>query len=136
MIRPLTAFIAGMIFASGLGVARLTHPQIIQGGLDLVGAWMPNMFISLLVGMAVYGVFRALIAGRTAPLLAERFRLPAQGWPSAKMLSGAALFGAAWGFSGICPGPSLTASLTSFPVAVFALAMIAGVATYERSGKS
>lgn len=132
MIRPVTALLAGMLFACGLGVARLTLPQTIQDGLDLFGHWRPNMFVSLGVGMAVFGLFRLLVRGRPAPLLADRFRLPVQGWPSAKMIWGAALFGAAWAYSGICPGPSLTASLTSFPVAMFALAMLGGVAAYER----
>lgn len=133
MIRILSSLLAGVLFAFGLGTARLTLPQTIQGGLDFFGKWEPQMFVALLVGMSVFGLFRLVVATRQAPLLADRFRLPAQGWPSVKMLLGSVLFGAAWGFSGICPGPSLTATLTSFPVAVFALAMIAGVAFYERN---
>jgi uncharacterized protein len=133
LIRILTGLVAGIIFAFGLGTARLTLPQTIHGGLDVLGAWDPQMFIALFAGMLVFGVFRIIVMGRAAPLLASRFRLPAQGRPSARMLLGSALFGAAWGFSGICPGPSLTSSLTSFPVAVFAISMIAGVAFYERT---
>lgn len=132
MSRALTAFLAGVIFAIGLGVARLTLPQTVQGGLDFFGAWDARMFVSLFTGMAVFAVFRLLVARRSAPLLADRFRLPQPGWPTPRMLAGAALFGAAWGFSGICPGPSLVAALTSLPVAAFALAMIAGVFAYER----
>jgi len=130
--RGLTAFLAGVIFAVGLGVARLTLPQTIQGGLDFFGAWDPRMFVSLFTGMAVFAIFRLLVARRTAPLLADRFRLPQPGWPTPRMLVGATLFGAAWGFSGICPGPSLVSALTSFPVAAFAVAMLIGVFAYER----
>lgn len=133
MMRAALGFIAGVIFASGLSVARLTVPQLVQSGLDITGAWDPTMFVALAAGMFVYGLFRLLVRGRSAPLLADRFRLPQPGWPTPRMWAGSLLFGAAWGFSGICPGPSLTASLTSLPIAMFALAMLGGVAAYQRS---
>lgn len=131
LTRILTGFLAGVIFAFGLGIGRATLPQTIHGALDFFGVWEPRLFVFLISAIAVYGIFRIIVSRRSAPLLWDRFRLPTQGWPTARMLFGAAMFGAAWGFSGICPGPSLTSSLTSFPVAIFALSMIAGVALYE-----
>lgn len=132
-IRIIAGLLAGIIFACGLGIARLTLPQTIQGGLDFFGKWEPQMFVALFSGMIAFGLFRLIVARRTAPILFDRFRLPSPGWPTKTMLLGSALFGAAWGFSGICPGPSLVATLTSLPVAIFALAMIAGVAFHQRN---
>ncbi len=131
LARILTGFLAGVIFAFGLGIGRATLPQTIYGALDFFGVWEPRLFVFLFSAIAVYAIFRLIVALRTAPLLCDRFRLPTQGSPTARMLFGSAMFGAAWGFSGICPGPSLTSLLTSFPVAIFALSMIAGVAVYE-----
>lgn len=52
----------------------------------------------------------------------------------ARLLGGAALFGAGWGLSGFCPGPALTASLVTglAPVFVFLAAMLAGMAVHGR----
>jgi uncharacterized membrane protein YedE/YeeE len=130
--RVLLGFAAGMLFAFGLGYGRVTLPATIHGALDFFGRWEPQMFVFLSCGVAVYAVFRAVAARMERPLLTAAFRLPQPGWPSPRMLLGAALFGAAWGSSGICPGPAITSLFTSARVAVFVAAMVAGVFVYER----
>ena len=51
----------------------------------------------------------------------------------APLLLGAALFGAGWGLSGVCPGPAIVnfASGTSSHVAVTAAGVVAGMAAFE-----
>lgn len=131
-LRVLLGFAAGMLFAFGLGYGRVTLPSTIHGALDFFGRWEAQMFVFMFCGVTVYAVFRMAASRMNAPLLTPAFRLPAQGWPSARMLAGAAIFGAAWGFSGVCPGPSITSFFTSFPVTVFVITMFAGIFVYER----
>lgn len=130
--RVLTGFIAGLIFAWGLGIGRVTHPETVHGALDFFGKWEPRMFIFMFTGVTVYALFRVLASRRATPMLSPAFRLPQQGWPTGKMITGSALFGAAWGYSGVCPGPALTSSLTSGRVTVFVFAMIFGIFAFEQ----
>jgi uncharacterized membrane protein YedE/YeeE len=129
--RVLSGFLAGVIFAFGLGISRVTYPETVHGALDFFGQWEPRMFVFMFSGVAVYAIFRFFAARRAMPVLAPAFRLPQQGWPTGKMFVGAAIFGAAWGYSGVCPGPALTSSLTSGKVTVFVVAMFLGIAVYE-----
>ena len=59
-----------------------------------------------------------------SPLLAPDFALPKRSDLDAKLILGAAIFGAGWGLGGFCPGPALT-SLASgaLPVFIFVVAM-------------
>ena len=62
--------------------------------------------------------------------LADRFNLPAATMADARLLVGAALFGAGWGIGGICPGPgivTLTSGTNNTRVVAFVAAMCAGI---------
>jgi len=51
----------------------------------------------------------------------------------ARLLLGAALFGAGWGIAGVCPGPGLTSLVSGAETSlVFVSAMIIGMFAYQR----
>jgi uncharacterized membrane protein YedE/YeeE len=54
-----------------------------------------------------------------------------QGPLDAQLIGGAALFGAGWGASGVCPGPHLV-TLGAYPTAAGPLVMLAGVVSGMR----
>ncbi len=70
---------------------------------------------------------RGRLLGR--PLLADRFNPLAATVVDARLLVGAALFGAGWGIGGICPGPGVVTltSGTNTRVIAFVAAMCGGM---------
>jgi uncharacterized membrane protein YedE/YeeE len=50
----------------------------------------------------------------------------------ARLVAGAAIFGAGWGLSGICPGPALVgAGSLAVPAVAFTLAMVTGALSFH-----
>ncbi|NVJ00532.1 YeeE/YedE family protein [Myxococcus sp. AM009] len=127
-MRPsLSAFLSGLIFALGLGLAGMTDPANVLGFLDITGDWDYRLASVMGGAIAVHAALRPLIQQRARPLFAARFPAFAASKPDAKLLVGSALFGVGWGLGGYCPGPALTALATgAVPLLVFVPAMFAG----------
>jgi uncharacterized membrane protein YedE/YeeE len=81
-------------------------------------------------------VLYRLVFRRGSPLVGGRFMVPTRRDIDARLVVGAALFGAGWGLTGLCPGPALASTLTgSVSIYVFLMAMTAGMVLhrgYER----
>ena len=59
---------------------------------------------------------------------AADFSLPKRSDLDAKLILGAAIFGAGWGLGGFCPGPALTSlASNALPVFIFVVAMGIGM---------
>ncbi|NOK35254.1 YeeE/YedE family protein [Corallococcus exercitus] len=128
-MRPslLSAFLSGLVFALGLGLAGMTDPANVLGFLDIAGDWNPRLAFVMGGAIAVHAALRPLIHRRARPLFAARFPVLPASRPDAKLLVGAALFGVGWGLVGYCPGPALTALATgASPLLVFVPAMFVG----------
>jgi uncharacterized membrane protein YedE/YeeE len=126
------AFLAGLVFAVGLGLSGLTDPQRILGFLDVAGRWDPTLAFVMLGAIAVHvGPARwALRAAR--PVLADTFALPSRTAVDARLVAGSVLFGVGWGTVGYCPGPAIVDLVAPSPTLLaFVLAMIAGVVVYH-----
>ena len=62
-----------------------------------------------------------------------KFHIPTRRDIDARLVLGAALFGAGWGIAGVCPGPGLTSSVTGAETSlVFVSAMLVGMYGYQR----
>lgn len=132
MRRLLGPFLAGGLFAIGLGVSGMTHPEKIIGFLDFARAWDPTLAFVMAGAIAVYAPLSRTAARRAAPLFADAFALPTRRDLDPKLITGSALFGVGWGLGGFCPGPALVALLSWNPaVLVFVLCMVAGMAAFE-----
>jgi uncharacterized membrane protein YedE/YeeE len=129
----LTSFFSGVVFALGLGVSGMTRPAKVIGFLDFFGAWDASLAFVMLGAIAVYFVAYRSSRKMRSPLLAPDFALPKRSDLDAKLILGAAIFGAGWGLGGFCPGPALT-SLASgaLPVFVFVVAMAFGMYLHTR----
>ena len=78
----------------------------------------------MLGAIAVYFVEQE----NASPLLAADFSLPKRSDLDAKLILGAAIFGAGWGLGGFCPGPALTSlASNALPVFIFVVAMGIGM---------
>ena len=118
----------GFIFGLGLCLSRMTDPAVVQGFLDLAGAWDPTLVFVMAGGVAVTFVGYRFVLRRKQPLWAQKFSIPAGTTIDAPLIAGSAIFGIGWGLSGYCPGPAVV-SLASGRRAIilFVVAMLAGM---------
>ncbi len=127
----LIAFVCGLVFALGLGLSGMVDPGRVLAFLDLAGAWEPNLMLVLggAVGVYALGARRVLAWPRPWD---GRFQVPTRRSLDTRLILGAALFGAGWGLTGLCPGPALV-DLAGGGVDfwIFALAMLTGMAGFS-----
>ena len=128
----IAAFAVGLLFGLGLIVAGMTDPSKVLGFLDLAGAWDPSLaFVmggAILVGLGAF----ALAKKRTTTFLGGAMQLPSSTVIDRRLVVGSALFGAGWGLAGFCPGPAIVSlGAGQSKAALFVLAMVAGMATFE-----
>lgn len=120
------AFLSGLVFAAGLGLAGMTQPAKVLGFLDIGGAWDPSLAFVMVGAIAVHAV-----AWRVAARRGVVIETPSG--VDVRLVGGAALFGIGWGLSGWCPGPSVVALGSGLDSAwAFALAMFWGHALVAR----
>jgi uncharacterized protein len=124
----LAAFVAGVLFALGLGVSGMTQPAKVLAFLDVGGHWDPSLALVMLGAIGIHAPLVPLILGRRAPLLAPAFSLPPRRDVDGRLLGGAVVFGIGWGLAGLCPGPAITVLASGKPVVLgFVAAMLAGM---------
>jgi len=131
-MKNVAAFLAGLLFALGLGVSGMTQPAKVAGFLDLFGAWDPSLMFVMAGAIAVHFVFARRAWAGGAPRFAPRYEWPSERKVTARLLAGAAIFGVGWGITGLCPGPALVSVVKGTPTTIaFVLAMIATIAVYR-----
>jgi hypothetical protein len=132
MKRHITALIAGLVFALGVGISGMTLPERVIGFLDFFGSWDPTLLFVIGGAVGTYLLLFPLVTRRRAPVFARRFGIPTRRDIDARLLGGSALFGLGWGLAGFCPGPALTAVPSATPeIGTFALAMIGGMVLFR-----
>lgn len=132
-LRTLAALAAGLLFGTGLSLSGMVNPARVTGFLNLAGDWDPSLIFVL--GGAVIVAFAGVAVQRRMrrPVLEDRFHLPPPGRIDRRLIGGSALFGLGWGLAGLCPGPAIaTLSMGIAPVAVFVIAMAAGMILHDR----
>jgi uncharacterized membrane protein YedE/YeeE len=129
----LVEFGVGLLFGLGLILAGMTDPSKVLGFLDLAGLWDPSL--AFVMGGAILvslGAF-TMAKKRKTSFLGGAMQLPTGRDIDKRLVTGSLLFGAGWGLAGFCPGPALVSVGTGNPKAVvFVLAMLAGMALFER----
>jgi uncharacterized protein len=128
--QMLVAFVSGLLFAVGLGIAGMTDPAKVLAFLDMFGGnWDPSLMFVMGGAILVYApVYHLLVKHRDAPKFGDRFHWPTAKDIDVKLVIGSALFGIGWGLAGLCPGPALVATVTgTVPLLVYAAAMIGGM---------
>ena len=127
----ITSFVAGLLFALGLGIAGMTDPAKVVGFLDITSLerWNPALMWVMVGAIGAFASLRILLGGRSRPVFAPDWcHIPNRAATvPPKVMVGNVLFGVGWGLAGYCPGPAIvsSASLGSEPL-LFAAAMITG----------
>jgi hypothetical protein len=126
--KHISAFVAGLLFALGLGVAGMTHPSKVLGFLDLFGDWDPQLVFVMGGAVAVYLIGFRLVRHRPHPVFESTFALPTRRDIDRPLVVGAVLFGVGWGLAGLCPGPALVGIASGAgAVLAFVVAMVGGM---------
>jgi uncharacterized protein len=130
--QALVAFISGIVFAVGLGLAGMTSPAKVLAFLDVTSpTWDPSLAFVMAGAIGVHFLFaRRAVRERDAghaPRFAPRWSLPERTRIDRPLLVGAALFGLGWGLGGYCPGPGLVAFVVTPMSVIFVGAMLAGM---------
>jgi uncharacterized membrane protein YedE/YeeE len=128
--RRWVPFLAGLLFAVGLGISGMTDARKVIGFLDLFGRWDASLALVMAGAIAVHLPFLRLVP-RSAIVDDDGCAVPSDHWFDRRTIIGSAIFGVGWGLAGYCPGPALV-SLVTFraPVLVFVAAMIVGAGLF------
>ena len=131
-MKNMISLIVGFIFALGLGYSGMTQVQVVRGFLDITGDWNMNLLGVMIGAIGVHSILFLLIKKRSTPLLDTKFHLPTKKDLDLRLISGAALFGIGWGWTGICPGPGIVAAVSGqAAILVFVVSMLAGMAIFK-----
>ncbi|TNE91858.1 MAG: hypothetical protein EP330_03930 [Deltaproteobacteria bacterium] len=125
MIREVLApFVAGLLFALGLGLSQMTRPEVVRSFLAFED---PSLALVMLGAIAVHlgPTWWGLRRGRA---LTDRLHLPTATRLDGRLILGSVLFGAGWGLAAYCPGPALVATFAgSGQGAVLVLGLLLGM---------
>lgn len=135
MIKYASVFLAGLLFAVGLGISGMTLPQKIIGFLDFAGEWDPSLLMVMIGSAGVYLLLYRWVIKLSHPLFDTSFHIPSRQDVDQPLVTGAALFGIGWGLVGFCPGPAMSALVTGEPkVLIFFVSMAVGMYVYGTLG--
>jgi uncharacterized membrane protein YedE/YeeE len=129
------AFLAGVVFAVGLGISGMADANKVLGFLDPTGGWDPSLAFVMVGAIGVHALAARWIRGTARPLYAPVFSVPTRSDITGRLVRGAAIFGVGWGISGFCPGPGIMSAVTLAPGAlVFVAAMSVGMILHDNIG--
>lgn len=132
MIGLAMSFLAGLVFAVGLALAGMTSPAKVVAFLDVSGSWDPSLALVMAAAIAAYLPAYLATRHRARPFAAHRFALPPENPIDARLLGGAAIFGAGWGLSGFCPGPAIVSlAAAAHESLLFVAGMVGALLLYE-----
>jgi uncharacterized membrane protein YedE/YeeE len=127
-VRVVIGFAAGLLFGTGLVLARMTDPRVVLAFLDVTGAWNPSLLVVMAGAASTFGLLYRLTLHRRAPLIAPNLRVPEERPLDRRLFVGTTLFGIGWGLVGLCPGPAITSLFGGNGSGrVFVAAMLAGI---------
>lgn len=132
-MRLTTSFFSGGLFAIGLALSGMTHPDKVIGFLDFFGDWKGELMFVMAGATVTLFAIRSLLGGMRRPVFEERFRIPTRKDVNFPLLGGAALFGIGWGLVGLCPGPAIASVATLEPdIFYFLAAMAVGMTLHTK----
>jgi len=127
-----TAFIAGLIFGTGLILSGMTNPAKVLAFLDVTGQWDPSLAFVMVGAILVAAIGFRYAGQRGRSLFGGRLHLPGAVGIDRRLLLGSLTFGAGWGLVGYCPGPAISAlAVGGRSTLMFVGAMIAGMVVFE-----
>lgn len=132
MMHLVIAALSGALFGAGLVISGMTDPAKVQGWLDVFGGWDPTLGFVLTGAILPMLLAWRIAARRHSALTGGDLPPPPPQRIDARLVTGAALFGLGWGFSGLCPGPAMASlSFGGLSFLIFFAAMVAGMLLFS-----
>lgn len=131
-MKNFISLLVGFIFAIGLGLSGMTQVHVVRGFLDLTGDWNMNLLGVMVGAIFIHSLLFFIIKKRSSPILDSKFHLPTAKDLDFRLIAGSAIFGIGWGWTGICPGPGLVASVSgNLNIILFVVSMFGGMALFK-----
>jgi uncharacterized membrane protein YedE/YeeE len=128
----ITAFLAGLLFGSGLILSGMSNPAKVLAFLDITGRWDPSLAFVMVGAILVAAIAFRVGGERARTVFGGAIHMPGAGHVDARLVLGSTVFGVGWGLVGYCPGPALTSlGVGGWPTLLFVASMIAGMTVYE-----
>src|SRR5262245_23057233 len=105
MSEILVGLISGFIFGLGLCLSGLADPSVVQGFLDVAGAWNPALLFVMGAGLTVTRIGYRLVFARGRPLWSPRFNVPTSTAIDAPLISAPWFSGSVGDWLGIALAP-------------------------------
>lgn len=106
-----TTYLTGVTFGLGLLASGMASPAKVLAffAFSAPARWDPSLALVILFGIVPSAAQYWVRGTGQPPAYADSYQLPRKGiretdW---RFVVGAALFGVAWGLSGVCPGPGI-----------------------------
>lgn len=136
MKSSVVAFISGVIFAIGLGVAGMTQPSKVIGFLRVVKDWDMTLVFVMVGAIGVHFFAYVVKKKMRQPIFDQSWHVPTSQVVDRNLVLGAVIFGLGWGIGGYCPGPAITALATLNPqVILFVASMVGAMMAYNSWSK-
>ena len=127
----LVGLASGVVFAMGLALSGMTDPGKVLAFLDVAGAWDPTLAFVMGGAVGFHFLWLRFVAHKHGATPSSA-RTGGLARIDARLVTGAAIFGAGWGMSGYCPGPALVSLGSGRQEAFyFVVAMLAGMAVHR-----
>ena len=131
-MHMITAFLAGLLFGSGLILSGMSNPAKVLSFLDIAGQWDPSLGFVMLGAILVAAVAFRVGGARARTVFGGAIHIPGAAHVDTRLVLGSVVFGVGWGLVGYCPGPALTSlGVGGWPTLLFVAAMIAGMVVFE-----
>lgn len=109
--RLVTQAFSGLLFALGLHVSQMAHPDKVAAFLSFPNLqhWDPSLALVILFGVLPNLIENQMKGFDSSPSFANKFSLPTKTLKDVdkRFVMGAAAFGIGWGLTGTCPGPAV-----------------------------
>lgn len=136
-MRQIFAFGAGSLFGIGLLVSGMTDTTKVRGWLDVFGHWDPTLAFVMGGAIVPMAIAWRIARARTTSILGTPFPAPSDAHIERRLMLGSILFGAGWGLSGLCPGPSIASlSFGGTGGLVFLATMLLGMGAAPRLSRA
>lgn len=124
MKKNAIAIVLGIIFGLGLGLSKMTDPQVVLGFFDIAGNFNPMLLFVFIGALLTTVIGYQITFKRKQPIIDQEFHIPELTVIDNKLIFGASLFGIGWGISGYCPAPVIaTVAINPIEFVVFVIPM-------------